>query len=109
MGGAGGIVAILLTCLAGCSPAPPAVPTTPRDGPPRASAYCLRGFLGVWSKGLDPLAADLRRNGIDTTVLPHSDWRAVSENIVAARRAEAAGGPTRASPPLILIGHSWGA
>lgn len=67
-----------------------------------ARAYLLRGFMNVFSLGLDDLAAKLRANGIAATVANHADAEAFVAEIVARYQAGDQG-------PIIIIGHSLGA
>lgn len=69
---------------------------------PRAHVYLLRGFMNIFSLGMDDLAVKIRSRGIDTTVRNHADADAVVGQIVARYRAGDNG-------PIILIGHSLGA
>ena len=64
--------------------------------------YLLRGWFGVFSTGLDGLAADLRSKGIKAETVGHLAWRATVANIIKARNAGTLGA-------LVLVGHSQGA
>jgi Thioesterase domain len=82
--------------------APPArkQPQTANQFPARV--YLLRGFMNVFSLGMDDLAAKLEANGIAATVANHADAGTVINQIVARYAAGDRG-------PIILIGHSFGA
>lgn len=67
-----------------------------------ASAYLLRGFMNVFSLGMDDLAARIEADGIAATVANHADAGTVINQIVARYAAGDRG-------PIILIGHSFGA
>ena len=72
---------------------------------PRASAthvYLMRGFLNVFSLGMDSLAAELRGAGISATVDSYFDWHEVAHAIAANYKAGQRG-------PIVLVGHSFGA
>jgi hypothetical protein len=72
---------------------------------PRASVthvYLMRGFLNVFSMGMDSLAAELRGAGISATVDSYFDWHEVANAIAANYRAGQRG-------PIVLVGHSFGA
>lgn len=72
---------------------------------PRASAtqvYLMRGFLNVFSLGMDRLAAELRGVGISATVTSYAEWQAVAREIAANYKAGRRG-------PIVLVGHSFGA
>jgi hypothetical protein len=64
--------------------------------------YLLRGFLNVFSLGLDDLAAKIEKRGIRAEVYNHSSWPRLAGEIASEYKS----GQTR---PVILIGHSWGA
>jgi pimeloyl-ACP methyl ester carboxylesterase len=85
--------------------APPASAQGARSlGPAQAAAhaYLLRGLMNIFSLGMDDLADEIRRAGIDAGVYNHADADAIVAAIVA-RYAGADRGP------VILIGHSLGA
>ncbi len=72
---------------------------------PRASGaqvYLMRGFLNVFSLGMDSLAAELRRAGISATVASYAGWQDVAREIAANYKAGQRG-------PIVLVGHSFGA
>jgi hypothetical protein len=62
----------------------------------------LRGFLGVFSSGMDSLADELKANGINAEVRRHLYWTAAVSEILRDRAAGKVG-------TLILVGHSQGA
>jgi hypothetical protein len=64
--------------------------------------YLLRGWFGVFSAGMDGIAADLRGRGISAEAVGHLAWKATVARIVADRAAGRGG-------PLVLVGHSQGA
>lgn len=70
------------------------------EGP--AKVYLLRGFLNVFSLGMDDIASKLQADGISATVTNHAD-----EDIIASRIVTAYTGGDHG--PVILIGHSLGA
>ena len=68
-----------------------------------AHVYCLRGWLGVWSRGVDVLAQRARSElGVQATSLSDPEWRKIVRHI----RSEHAAG--RGRGPLVLVGHSLG-
>ena len=72
---------------------------------PRASAtqvYLIRGFLNVFSLGMDSLADELRSVGISATVANHTQWQGIADEIAANYKAGRRG-------PIVLVGHSFGA
>ncbi len=64
--------------------------------------YLMRGLLNIFSLGMDQLAAQVARNGIDANVYNHS----VEESVVATIVQKYRGGD---HGPYILVGHSLGA
>jgi len=77
--------------------------TTPREGmASRPHVYLMRGLLNIFSLGMDQLAAQIQRRGIDARVYNHSVADSVVDGIVQEYHAGDRG-------PYILIGHSLGA
>ncbi len=64
--------------------------------------YLMRGLLNIFSLGMDQLAAQIARNGIDASVYNHSVEESVAGAIVQKYRSGDHG-------PYILVGHSLGA
>jgi pimeloyl-ACP methyl ester carboxylesterase len=64
--------------------------------------YLMRGLLNIFSLGMDQMAVQLARHGIDASVYNHSVAEGVVGDIVAKYRAGDHG-------PYILVGHSLGA
>jgi hypothetical protein len=62
----------------------------------------LRGWFGVFSTGMDGLAAELKAKGIKAEVAGHLHWSTAVKEILKERAA----GKTSA---LVLVGHSQGA
>ena len=62
----------------------------------------MRGLLNIFSLGMDQLAAQIARNGIDAAVYNHS----VEETVVGAIAQKYRAGD---HGPYILVGHSLGA
>jgi hypothetical protein len=62
----------------------------------------LRGWFGVFSTGLDEMAAQLKQLGINAEVAGHVSW---SSEVSAILRDRSAG----RTDPLVLVGHSQGA
>src|SRR5262245_43749152 len=103
--------ALLLTIVstvAGCSGMRPgnvhavkpvSAPVNPRVG----NAYLLRGFIGVFSTGIDSLGEQLNQSGVQASVFQDDQWSELAANIRKKYRAV----PQR--EPIVLIGHSYGA
>ena len=83
-------------------PAPRASAHTATTQDSRPHVYLLRGLLNIFSLGMDQLAAQIARNGIDATVYNHSAEESVFGAIVEKYRGGDHG-------PYILVGHSLGA
>jgi hypothetical protein len=64
--------------------------------------YLLRGWFGVFSTGLDSLAAELRSKGIKAETVGHLSWKTTVSNIIKDHAVGKSG-------PLVLVGHSQGA
>ena len=64
--------------------------------------YLLRGWFGVFSTGMDELAAALNAQGAKAEAIGHLSWKATVSKIVQSRTAGKTG-------PLVLVGHSQGA
>jgi thioesterase domain-containing protein len=73
-----------------------------RDDASHPHVYLMRGLLNIFSLGMDQLAAQVARNGIDASVYNHSVQETVVGAIVQKYRAGDHG-------PYILVGHSLGA
>jgi hypothetical protein len=65
-------------------------------------AYLLRGWFGVFSTGLDSLAAELKSKGIKAETVGHLAWKTTVANIIKDHASGKSG-------PLVLVGHSQGA
>ena len=76
--------------------------TAARSRDSATQVYLVRGFLNVFSLGMDSLAAELRHAGISATVVSYNDWQGVAEEIAANYKAGRRG-------PIVLVGHSFGA
>jgi len=99
------IFPILLTTLIGCSSMKPGQMAwvTPESTAPRAgNVYLLRGWIGVFSTGIDNLTRKLNDSGIRANVYQDDQWRSLANSIREKYRGKSA-------EPLILVGHSYGA
>jgi pimeloyl-ACP methyl ester carboxylesterase len=66
--------------------------------------YCILGWLGIWSRGMDVIAQRVDSElGVQATSLANSEWTKLASFV---RREHEVG---RWSGPLILVGHSIGA
>ncbi len=73
------------------------------DKPRAGNAYLLRGFIGVFSAGVDRLTQQINETGIRAHVYQDDQWAALARTI----RREYEGKSD--AEPLVLIGHSYGA
>ena len=68
---------------------------------PRGRVYLFRGVAGlIYSRGMDELAARIRRTGIAASVDTYLLWRSVVGDVIRDYR--------RDPQPITLIGHSMG-
>jgi hypothetical protein len=80
------------------APAPQAVEKITQ---PRGRAYLFRGVAGlIYSRGIDTLAARIRRTGIPASVGTYLLWRPTLDEAIRDYR--------RDPQPIILVGHSMG-
>ena len=73
-----------------------------RDVGSRPHVYLMRGLLNIFSLGMDQLAAQVQRDGIDASVYNHTFADSIVGRIVQMYRAGDHG-------PYMLVGHSLGA
>jgi hypothetical protein len=71
-------------------------------GKAETQVFLLRGWFGVFSTGLDSLAAELRSKGIKAETVGHLAWKTAVSKIIKDHASGKSG-------PLILVGHSQGA
>jgi hypothetical protein len=72
------------------------------DRESRPHVYLMRGLLNIFSLGMDQIATQIARHGIEANVYNHTYYQEVDNEIVAKYRAGDQG-------PYILVGHSLGA
>ena len=65
-------------------------------------AYLLRGWFGVFSTGMDELAAEMKAQGIKADAIGHMSWKSTLSKIVQDKASGKLGA-------LVLVGHSQGA
>lgn len=99
-------IAWILATSCGCNTLPvgrvDAISRPPSPGM-RGTVCLLRGWRGLWSGGMDELAAELRSHGINAVVFRDEQWKAVARGI--ARREVGQPGHS----PVVVIGFSFGA
>ena len=105
---AGSFIVSLLSFAAGCSipvvnpgslDAVQPVSTAPRAG----NVYLVRGWLGVFSTGIDMLGDKLAAAGVHDVVYQEAQWRDLAATITQKYKG------VKNPEPLILVGHSYGA
>jgi hypothetical protein len=69
---------------------------------PRHHVYLIRGFMNVFSLGMDDIAVKLRQQGINATVHNHLVWAELAQEAAADYKSGRV-------PTIILVGHSLGA
>ena len=79
-------------------------PVTIADQKPRVgSVYLLRGFIGIFSTGIDAIGAQINDRGIHAEVFQEAQAASLANRIAKAYKDN----PNR--EPLVLVGHSYGA
>lgn len=91
----------LCMLLLGLSIAGPAAEAAP-GAQPHHHVYLIRGFMNVFSLGMDDIAAKLSQQGIYATVHNHMAWAELAQEAAADYKS----GRVRT---IILVGHSLGA
>jgi hypothetical protein len=76
---------------------------TNSDKPYAGNVYLLRGFIGIWSYGIDHLGEKINNAGIRANVYQEDQWTNVRDRIIEVYKSN----PNH--EPLVLIGHSYGA
>jgi len=64
--------------------------------------YMIRGFLNVFSNGVNEMARQLNAKGIKARAISNGDWRNISQDIIARNKRG------KVSYPIIIAGHSLG-
>jgi len=76
---------------------------TVSDKPRAGNVYLLRGWIGVFSHGIDQLTDKLEVAGVRARQYQDDQWSALANTIVKEYEGK------KNAEPLILIGHSYGA
>jgi hypothetical protein len=98
--------AALLTVAAGCSSMAngPMEAVKPFSDAPRAgNVYLLRGWIGIFSTGIDRLGEKVNEAGVHGQVYQQGQWHELADTIAAKYKN------ARDPEPLVLVGHSYGA
>ena len=67
-----------------------------------AEVYMIRGFLNVFSDGMNQMASRLRSSGIRAKAVSAESWEGLAEDIIRRARSK------KVSYPIVLAGHSLG-
>src|SRR5687768_17723236 len=97
---------IFCALLAGCKSMTPGDITRVQphsDQPYAGNVYLLRGFLGIWSTGVDNIGKKVAASGIRASVYQEDQWQLLCDAIIKQYK------DAPNAEPLILIGHSYGA
>src|SRR4051794_29108483 len=100
------LITPLLALLVGCSNISPGSMTAvqPFSEAPRAgNVYLVRGFLGIFSTGIDVMGRKASDAGVQSQVFLEVQWRELADTIVAKYKG------VKDPEPLVLVGHSFGA
>ncbi|MCP4073160.1 MAG: hypothetical protein GY742_15700 [Hyphomicrobiales bacterium] len=64
--------------------------------------YMIRGFMNVFSAGMNEMTARLKRYGIRASSHSNGDWKGLAQNIISRSKRG------KVSYPIIIVGHSLG-
>ncbi len=64
--------------------------------------YMIRGFLNVFSDGMNQMTRQLRTKGIRAKALSNGNWSSVAEDIIRRSKSK------KVSYPIVIVGHSLG-
>ena len=76
---------------------------TSSDKPYAGNVYLLRGFIGIWSYGIDHLGDKINEAGVRAAVFQEDQWTNVRDRIIEVYKNN----PNH--EPIVLVGHSYGA
>ena len=62
----------------------------------------IRGFMNVWSRGMDQMASQLRARGCNARSISNGQWQGLARDIISRSKRGAV------SYPIIIAGHSVG-
>ncbi|MGH7214083.1 MAG: hypothetical protein ACREIT_04910 [Tepidisphaeraceae bacterium] len=102
------VMLVTVLALAGCkgsmTPGKMAWVQTRSDTPRAGNAYLVRGFIGLFSHGIDELTEQINESGVRAHVFQEDQHKKL-----AAQLAETYRGADEDTEPLVIIGHSYGA
>lgn len=64
--------------------------------------YMIRGFLNVFSDGMNQMTRKLKAKGIRAKAISNGNWASIAEDIIKRSKQG------RVSYPIIIVGHSLG-
>ena len=64
--------------------------------------YFIRGFLNVFSAGMNQMTDQLRARGVNARAISNGQWSGVARDIIARHKQG------RVSFPIVIAGHSVG-
>ena len=99
-------LALLAMCVGGCTSMTPGQMgwvKTDSDKPRAGNVYLLRGWIGIFSYGINDLGDKINKDGVRASVYQDDQWHALADTIRAKYKG------ARTAEPLVLIGHSFGA
>ncbi|GIL02552.1 MAG: hypothetical protein BroJett030_24510 [Alphaproteobacteria bacterium] len=93
----GRISAMVLAAFAGLSASVAAPPAAQAE-----EVYFIRGFMNVWSRGMDQMTSQLRARGVNAKSISNGQWSGIAQDIIRRHRQG------RVSHPIVIAGHSTG-
>lgn len=73
------------------------------DAAHAGNVYLLRGWIGIFSTGIDTLGEKVNAAGVQGRVYQEDQWRELAQTIIAKYKN------AKDPEPLVLVGHSYGA
>ena len=64
--------------------------------------YMIRGFLNVFSDGMNQMTKRLKRSGIRAKAISNGSWQSVADDIIRRSKKK------KVSYPIVIAGHSLG-
>src|SRR5438045_6473064 len=73
------------------------------DQPYAGNVYLLRGFIGIWSYGINDIGKKIAASGIRASIYQEDQWGLLCDAIIHRYK------DNPSHEPLVIIGHSYGA
>lgn len=64
--------------------------------------YMIRGFMNVFSNGMNQMTSQLKSKGIRAKAISNGDWRNLANDIISRAKQK------KVSYPIVIAGHSLG-